>query len=104
MLIDNMNLDFEWDAVKAATNQVKHGVTFEQASSVWQDALALTVFDADHSEFEERWFTLGTNNTGALLAVSHTFTVTGPLHARVRLISARPATRNERKYYQDEPR
>lgn len=52
MLIANMNLDFEWAAVKAATNQVKHSVTFEQASSVWQDALALTVFDADHSEFE----------------------------------------------------
>jgi uncharacterized protein len=104
MLIEGMNLDFEWDAVKAATNQSKHGVTFEQASSVWQDGLALTVFDAEHSEFEERWFTLGVNSAGVMMVVSHTFTATGPLHARVRLISARPATRNERKYYQDEPR
>jgi uncharacterized protein len=104
MMIDGVDLDFEWDGVKAATNQAKHDVTFEQAATVWQDALALTVFDAAHSEFEERWFTLGMNREGSLLAVSHTFTATGPVHGRVRLISARPATRNERTSYQEEPR
>jgi uncharacterized protein len=99
-----MELDFEWDASKAASNLLKHGVAFEQAATVWLDALALTVFDAAHSQYEERWFTLGMNSEGRLLAVSHTFTVTGPINARVRLISARPATRQERRQYEEELR
>jgi len=66
--------------------------------------LALTVFDAEHSELEERWFTLGMSSEGELLAVSHTYTATGPVSARVRLVSAREATRNERRQYENEPR
>ncbi|MFY7907252.1 MAG: BrnT family toxin [Burkholderiaceae bacterium] len=97
-------LDITWDAAKAASNLAKHGVSFAQASTVLLDALALTVFDAAHSEFEERWFTLGTSSTGSLLAVSHTYQHTGPIHVKVRLISARPATRAERKQYENEPR
>jgi uncharacterized protein len=97
-------LDFAWDAVKAAANLAKHGVSFDQAATVLADALALTVFDAEHSEFEERWFTLGMASNGKLLAVSHTFTATGADSARVRIISAREATRNERRQYEDEPR
>ena len=50
-------LEFTWDPAKAASNVTKHGVSFAQASTVLLDALALTVFDAGHSEFEERWFT-----------------------------------------------
>jgi len=53
------------------------------------DALALTVFDAGHSEFEERWLTPGLSSEGRLMAVSHTYTATGPDTARVRIISAR---------------
>lgn len=68
------------------------------------DALALTVFDNEHSEFEERWFTLGMASEGKLLAVSHTYSVTGPDTARVRIISAREATRNELRQYENEPR
>ena len=67
-------------------------------------ALALTVFDAAHSEFEERWFTLGMDNNGKLLAVSRTYTATGESSARVRMISALEATRNERRQYENEPR
>ena len=66
-------LDITWDPVKAQSNITKHGVAFVQAASVLLDALALTVFDAAHSEFEERWFTLGTSSDGKLLAVSHTY-------------------------------
>ena len=66
-------LDFTWDPAKAASNAIKHGVTFAQAATVLLDALALTVFDARHSEFEERWFTLGLSSEGKLLAVSHTY-------------------------------
>jgi uncharacterized DUF497 family protein len=97
-------LDFSWDPVKAASNLTKHGVSFAQAATVLADVLALTVFDSAHSEFEERWFTLGMDSSGKLLAVSHTYTTTGPASARVRLISAREATRQERRQYENEPR
>ena len=96
--------DFEWDAVKALANARKHGVTFDQAATVFQDVLALTVFDARHGEHEERWFTLGFDAGGALMAVSHTFQATTTARIRVRLISVRPATRRERQFYENEPR
>ena len=99
-----MQLHITWDAAKAASNLVKHGVPFSQAVTVLQDALALTVFDAAHSEFEERWFTLGIASNGSLLAVSHTYQHAGPIDVKVRIISARPATRAERKQYENEPR
>jgi uncharacterized DUF497 family protein len=65
-------LEFTWDPVKAVSNLTKHGVAFAEAATVFNDVLALTVFDGDHSEFEERWFTLGMSSGGKLLAVSHT--------------------------------
>jgi uncharacterized protein len=99
-----VQLDITWDPVKAQSNITKHGVTFVQAATVLQDALALTTFDAAHSEFEERWFTLGVTNEGKLLAVSHTYQHTGPIHVRVRVISAREATKRERQQYENEPR
>ena len=71
---------------------------------MFADALARTVFDQAHSGFEERWFTLGVDSSGKLLALSHTYTATGSSSARVRIISAREATRNERRQYEDEPR
>ena len=97
-------LDFEWDPAKAQANLAKHGVSFAQAATVLADPLALTVFDAEHSQSEERWFTLGLSSQGRLLAVAHTYTVTGTDSARVRIISAREATRSERQQYQNEPR
>ena len=97
-------LEFTWDPAKAALNLAKHGVVFAQGATVFADALALTVFDHAQSEFEERWFTLGMASDGKLLAVSHTYTATGLASARVRMISVREATRNERRQYEDEPR
>jgi uncharacterized protein len=102
--MNSVQLDIAWDAVKAQTNLAKHGVGFEQAATVLQDALALTVFDIAHSEYEERWFTLGLSGEGKLLALSHTYQHTGPLDVTVRIISARPATRRERQQYEDQPR
>lgn len=100
----NLAYDYEWDAHKAASNLKKHGVTFEQAASVFLDALALTVFDAAHSEHEERWFTLGYTTGGLLLAVAHTYQATSPSNTRIRIISARPATKQEQHFYADQPR
>jgi uncharacterized protein len=99
-----LQLEFTWDPAKAASNFAKHGVAFAQGATVFADALALTVFDHAHSELEERWFTHGMSSEGKLLAVSHTYNATGPASARVRIISAREATRNERRQYEDEPR
>jgi uncharacterized protein len=79
-------------------------VTFAQAITVLLDALGLTVFDAEHSEFEVRWFTLGLSSEGQLLAASHTYTATGPHRAQVRIVSAHDATRNERRQNETEPR
>ena len=93
-------LDITWDPAKARINLDKHGISFADAASVLLDPLALTIFDAAHSLDEERWFTLGTGTGGALLALAHTFQTTGQRSATVRLISARHATRQERRHYE----
>lgn len=77
---------------------------FRQAAAVFNDPLALTVFDEAHSQSEECWFTLGMSAEGKLLAVSHTFEQTAPTQAGIRIISAREATRHERTDYQETPR
>ncbi len=97
-------LEFAWDPFKAQSNIAKHGVSFVQAATVLLDALALTVFDAAHSQTEERWFSLGMSSGGKLLAVSHTYQHTGPIDVKVRIISAREATRRERQQYESQPR
>ncbi len=97
-------LDITWDVTKAESNLTKHGVNFAQAATVLLDPLAVTVFDATHSQHEERWFTLGSANDGALLAVAHTYQTTDLNRIQARIISARPATRTERQQYQTEPR
>lgn len=79
-------------------------MTFAQAATMLLDPLALTVFDAAHSDGEDRWFTLGMSEGGRLLAVSHTYEPSNATRAQVRLISAREATRRERMQYENEPR
>lgn len=64
---------FEWDAAKARANLSKHGVSFRTATVVFRDPLALTVYDEEHSEDEERWVTLGRAPGGQYLVVAHTF-------------------------------
>lgn len=70
---EQVTYDFEWDAAKALSNARKRGVTFDQAATIFIDAFAITVFDEQHSEKENRWFTLGFDANGTLLAVAHTF-------------------------------
>ncbi|MFL6934053.1 MAG: BrnT family toxin [Xanthobacteraceae bacterium] len=96
--------DFEWDPRKALSNLQKHRVSFDEEATVFMDALALTVYDTARSQGEERWFTLGFDTSGRLLAVAHTYEDIGPGRARVRIISAREATKRERRYYEEEPR
>jgi uncharacterized protein len=96
--------EFQWDPAKAQSNVRKHGVSFDQAAKVFLDELALTVYDEANSHNEERWFTLGFDAGGSLLAVAHTYEITGLTNIRIRLISARKATRRERFAYENEPR
>ena len=91
-----------WDDAKAQVNVRKHSVSFAQAAAVMLDPLALTVFDTMHSETEERWFTLGQTSEGRLLAISHTYQAIDGNTAKIRLISAREATRQERQHYENE--
>lgn len=91
-----MSLPFEWDDDKAKKNKRKHGVSFEEASTVFGDALARTIHDPLHSEEEDRFVTLGESHRRRLLVV--VFTERGD---KIRIISARVATRRERKDYEE---
>jgi uncharacterized DUF497 family protein len=88
--------EFEWDAIKAATNLRDHGVSFEEASTVFADPLAMLMADPDHSVDEERYVLLGESTRRSLLVVA--FAERPP---RTRLISARRATRHERRQYEE---
>lgn len=91
-----MGLRFEWDAEKAASNLVKHGVAFDEAASVFVDPLAAIFDDVDHSVEEMREIICGHSALGRLMMVSFA----ERNHGVVRIISARPATRAERKGYE----
>ena len=89
-------MHFEWDSAKAEKNLRKHRISFEEASSVFYDPLAVTGADPDHSEVEERLVTFGMLSSGQLLVVSHT-----ERGEAIRIISARVATRPERRIYEE---
>lgn len=87
---------YEWDAEKAKLNLRKHGVSFEDAATVFVDPLALTFPDPYHTGGEEREITIGHSTTGWVVFVAHC-----QRGNRVRIISARKATRRERKQYEE---
>lgn len=91
-----MALTFEWDPGKAAANARKHGVAFQEATTVFGDPLALTIPDPDHSSAEARFLDLGLSHRGRLLVVAYT-----ERGDRIRIISARPGTRRERRQYEE---
>jgi hypothetical protein len=88
---------FEWDRHRAETNLRKHGVSFEEAQTVFTDPLSITLPDPDHSEDEERFIDIGTSDNRRVLVVVYT-----ERGQRIRLISARKATPVERKQYEEE--
>ena len=87
---------FEWDPDKAAANLKKHGVTFEEAATVFDDPLADTYDDPDHSEAEQRFLTFGLSRWGRALVVAHCDRGT-----RVRIINARRMTRREKRQHEE---
>jgi uncharacterized protein len=86
----------EWDAKKAAANVRKHGVTFQEAATVLEHTLSITFRDPDHSLDEFRFLTIGMSKNGRILMVAH-----ADRAVAVRLISARRATRSERRFYEE---
>jgi uncharacterized DUF497 family protein len=94
-----MDYDFEWDSQKAKINLGKHGVSFEEATTVFKDCNALTMYDLQHSKTEERYITMGITSMGRLLVVVHTYNEITDDVCIIRIISSRKATNKEEKYY-----
>jgi uncharacterized DUF497 family protein len=92
-----MGMQFEWDLRKDLSNRRKHGVGFREATTVFGDPFATTFPDAEHSTDEQRFLTIGVSATGWLLVMAHT-----ERNETIRIISARPATPRERRFYEEE--
>ena len=88
-------MQFEWDENKARQNLSKHGVSFEEAKTIFDDPLYIDFYDPDHSDNEQRYLIVGQSNRGRILILSYTERVN-----RMRLISAREVTPKERKAYE----
>lgn len=88
---------FEWDENKNLINQKKHGISFDDARSVFYDDSAILFDDPDHSEYEDRFLIIGMSNIKGICIVSHCYRDTDD---RIRIISARTATKSERKIYE----
>ncbi len=89
-------MEFEWDRDKARANLLKHGVSFDEAKTVFDDQLYIDFYDPDHSDEEERYILVGQSHQRRLLVVSYT-----ERDDRMRLISARNATNRERSAYEE---
>ncbi|HET9184421.1 MAG TPA: BrnT family toxin [Candidatus Angelobacter sp.] len=90
-------MNFTWDTGKNKANLRKHGIDFREAATVFYDPLATTFPDVDHSEEEQRFLTIGASARGSILVIAHT-----EEGDTIRVISARPATPRERKFYEEE--
>ena len=93
-----MGLRFDWDPKKESANRGKHGISFAEASTVFADTFSITISDPDHSIEEFRYLILGASDKSRLLVVVHT-----EERNEIRIISARPATRVERRRYEQGP-
>ena len=93
-----MPIRFEWDPRKERRNKQKHGVGFDEASTVFADTLSITIPDPDHSNDEERWVIIGCSHRQRLLVVVH---MDQDEAETIRIISARPADPDERREYEE---
>ena len=89
-------MEYEWDNAKARSNLMKHGVSFEEARTVFDDPLYIDFFDPDHSDDEERYIVVGKSRQDRLIVVSYTERKSG-----IRVISAREATQREKDAYEE---
>ncbi len=93
-----MLYNFEWDPKKAKANIKKHRVSFEQATTVFKDPQAISIYDDEHSVGEDRWITLGLSSNGLLIVVHHTFKRLDD-NVIIRIFSSRKATKYEKEQY-----
>ncbi|MGO9122937.1 MAG: BrnT family toxin [Desulfomonilaceae bacterium] len=93
--------NFEWDTTKAEQNLRKHKVSFRRAATIFGDPRAISIFDEEHSDEEDRWITMGSDNKGTVLVIVHTFRRIVESSYSVRIISARRATKVEREQYEE---
>jgi len=91
-----MKLTFEWDEVKAKENFKKHGVSFEEGKTIFNDPFLFTFPDIEHSVDEERYINIGLSASGRILIVTHT-----ERHEKIRIVSCRKATARERRFYEE---
>lgn len=96
-----MKYNFDWNPIKDSSNQRKHRLSFRQAATVFKDPRQITIYDEKHSQDEDRWTTLGVDSTGTIRVVIHTFEQVKPDVCRIRIISARKATKAEVLQYQE---
>ena len=91
-----METRFEWNKEKAKSNFKKHNIDFKEASSIFRDPLFITALDKEHSRYEERYVTIGLSNKNRVLIVAH-----ADSENKIRIISARKVTKNEKRFYQE---
>ncbi len=96
-----MRYDFEWDIRKAKSNIRKHNISFERAATIFRDPNLLAIPDEENSESEERWLTMGLDESGNLLVISHIFKNLSSEICQIRIISARKATTMEEIQYEE---
>ncbi len=97
-----MRYTFDWNPEKEKQNIRKHNLNFQQAANVFKDPNQLSMYDDQHSDDEDRWITIGLDSTGVLRIVVHTFEQIDESVSKIRIISARKATSNEAKLYQEQ--
>ena len=90
-------MKFDWDPSKAKRNLAKHGVSFEEAATAFEDPLYVDFFDPEHSEEENRYIRVGSSNQKRILVVAYS-----EREEQTRIISARPATKHERQAYEED--
>ena len=95
-----MRYKFDWDPAKEKTNVRKHKVSFRKAATVFRDPNQLSIYDEEHSEYEDRWITIGIDTGGVLRVVVHTFKQIESL-CEIGIISARRATSGEARHYRE---
>jgi len=91
-----MDLTFEWDEEKSNSNIKKHKISFEESKTVFNDPLAITILDPQHSKKEHRFIDIGCSSKGKILSVVYT-----ERKSNIRIISSRKATKFERKLYEE---
>jgi hypothetical protein len=100
--MNHRQFQFEWDEIKASTNLRKHSVSFETAATVFYDPRLLTLADVEHSDIEERWFSIGSASNRTLLSIVYVWQELSSAITKIRLISARKATQPEARYYEED--